>query len=156
MVKKTDLHRSKVEVRTCGLGIGVFARQTIGAGEAVISLPQAFTTIRDRYTIQLGERRHQMYTSDPDDFVNHSCRPNCRLDVESSQFVALVQISPGQEVTFNYLSSEWEMVEPFTCVCEGRERLIRGYRFLSPEEQQELRPLVPRWLLATHARPSTS
>src|SRR5688572_10227306 len=128
MVMKMDVQPSKVEVRTCGIGMGVFATQAIDAGEAVIALPPAFTTVRGQHTIQFGERLHQMYTGDPDDFVNHACRPNCRLDVETYQFIDLVPIRPDQELTFNYLSSEWEMVEPFTCLCDGRERLIRGYR----------------------------
>jgi hypothetical protein len=145
-----------VEVRACGLGMGVFSRQTIEAGGTVISLAPAFTSTRDRHTVQIGERRHQMYTGDPDDFVNHSCNPNCRLDVESCQFVALVDIAPGQEITFNYLTSEWEMTEPFTCLCDGRSRLIRGYRFLSSEERDEIHSLVPRWMLAAQVALRTS
>ena len=142
------IHPSKVEVRACDLGKGVFAREPILPGERVVPLPPLFTTVRDRHTIQVGESCHQMYTGDVDDFVNHSCRPNCWLDVDGLWFVALSGIQPGEELTFNYLSSEWDMVEPFTCLCDGQERTIRGFRHLSPEEQRELEPLVPGWMLA--------
>ena len=148
MDQGTHIHPGKVEVRACDLGKGVFAVEPILLGETVVSLPPIFSSVRDRYTIQVGESRHQMFTGDVDDFVNHSCRPNCYLDAEGLQFVALVPIEPGEEITFNYLSSEWDMIEPFTCLCAGEERIIRGFRHLSAEEQRELEPLVPGWMRA--------
>ncbi len=43
-------------------------------------------------------------------------------------------------------------MEPFTCLCQGEEQLIRGFRHLSAEEQRALAPLVPAWMLAHRQR----
>lgn len=54
------------------------------------------------------------------------------------------------ELTFNYLTTEWEMNECFTCGCGapncyGR---IEGFAYLSPDKQRELLPLLAPHLLA--------
>jgi hypothetical protein len=138
----------RVEVRDSPLGKGVFAVEAIPAGACVLELPPVFEESPGRHTLQVGERRHQSFTGDADDFVNHSCKPTCCLDAGSLRLMALTAVAAGQEVTLNYLATEWELVEPFVCACDGRERLIRGYRHLSPEERSELGPFVAPWLRA--------
>lgn len=59
------------------------------------------------------------------------------------------EVPADTELTFNYLTTEWEMNERFTCscgapTCFGR---IEGFAYLSPDKQRELLPL-----LAPHLR----
>jgi hypothetical protein len=81
-------------------------------------------------------------------FMNHSCEPNALI--RGREVFALRPIEPGQEITFHYNSTEYELSEPFHCrcgsgLCSGR---IRGFRFASRLEQERLRPWLPDYLLS--------
>ena len=138
----------RCEVRECDLGKGVFAVERIGAGEVVVILEEVFDDRPGRYTIQVDEHRHQAFTDDVDDYLNHSCRPTARLEPDGMCFVAVRPIEAGEEVTFHYGTTEWDMAEPFTCGCDGTPTVVRGFRHLSAAEQEELGALVPAWLWA--------
>ena len=134
----------KIERCDGEIGQGVVAREEIEPGEVLIALAHVFTAEPSRYTIQLEEGLHQAGTGEIDDFLNHACEPSVRLDAERRCFVAARRIAPGEELTFNYLSSEWDMAEPFECRCGSRRclRKIRGFRHLTPEQQRELDALL--------------
>jgi SET domain len=71
-------------------------------------------------------------------FVNHACEPNSVFDVTRLAFVAAKPIAVGDEITFNYLTTESEMFSPFDSSCGSSKcyGLIRGNHFLptqSPE-----------------------
>ena len=136
------------EVRPHALGRGVFATRAVPAGAVVVRLSAVFDDEPGRYTIQVDERRHQAFTDETDDYLNHSCTPNTRLDGERLCFVAVRDIAVDEEVTFHYGSTEWDMAEPFACRCDGLAREIRGFRHLSDGEQEALAPLVAGWLWA--------
>lgn len=88
-----------------------------------------------RYSIQQDEQRH-IVVALPLRLMNHSCQPNCMLDVEKLNVVALRPLAAGDELTFFYPSTEWEMAEPFDCHCGAATCLhtIRGARELSDDE----------------------
>ena len=75
------------------------------------------STIPSRFTIQAGHNKHIFLSPDHLQYVNHSCNPNAFFDVDKFQLVALKNIEEGEEITFFYPSSEWEMSEPFACNC---------------------------------------
>jgi SET domain-containing protein len=138
----------KIELRAAALGRGVFATEAIAAGEVLIALAHVFVAAAEQYTIQLDEDRHQAGTGEIDDFLNHCCEPSAALDVERLCFVAVRPLAPGDEVTFNYLTSEWDMAEAFTCRC-GADRCfgnIRGFRHLSRAQQDSLAPSITPFL----------
>lgn len=138
----------KIELRQGDIGLGVIAREPIEAGEVLVALAHAFTSTRAQHTIQIDEGRHQAGTGEVDDYLNHACEPSAALDAERLCFVAARAIAPGEAVTFNYLSAEWDMVAPFTCKC-GSPRCfgeIRGFKHLSPDEQARLEPLLTPFL----------
>lgn len=68
-------------------------------------------------------------------YVNHSCSPNAFFDTAAMQFVALTDVEEGEELTFFYPSTEWEMAQAFLCRCEKEDCLhsIRGAAFLPDE-----------------------
>jgi len=143
--------RSAVIDRRCRVqesvpGKGVFAIEPIDAGEWVIMLSPVFDEQPSRHSIQVGEHRHQAYTGETDDFVNHSCMPNARVDTENLRLVAVRPVTAGEEITIDYEASEWDLAEPFKCLCDGQVRVVRGFRHLSAAEQLALAPLVPAWL----------
>ncbi len=129
---------------------GVYALEDIAPGERLCGLPHIFVDRRSKYTIQIDERRHQAGTEETDDFFNHSCDPNCYIDFEALTFVAARPIAAGAQLSFNYLTSEWEMDEPFQCWCErpGDHCVneIRGFRHLSRAQQLALKPRLSPYL----------
>ncbi|KAG0027291.1 hypothetical protein BGZ82_009053 [Podila clonocystis] len=67
--------------------------------------------------------------------MNHSCSPTVSLDTDSMAVVAVVDLKEGDNLTFFYPSSEWEMDQPFTCWCGADKcvKSIQGAKFLSSE-----------------------
>ncbi len=138
----------KIALRPGADGLGVFACEAISAGEILLALAHVFVDRPARHTIQLEARKHQAGTGEIDDFLNHSCDPNSALDFERLELVAIKPIAPGEELTFNYLTSEWDMAAPFACMCgaAGCHGLIRGFRHLNLAQQEALVPWTSSYL----------
>ncbi|OAQ36135.1 hypothetical protein K457DRAFT_132112 [Linnemannia elongata AG-77] len=88
-----------------------------------------------RYTsVQTGKDSHIELNSDLV-FMNHSCNPTVSLDTDSMIVVAVVDLKEGDNLTFFYPSSEWEMDQPFPCWCGADQcvKNIQGAKFLSQE-----------------------
>ena len=50
-------------------------------------------------------------------FLSHSCEPDCRLDMERSELVALRDIRPGDLLTIDYAETEDVLYRQFACHC---------------------------------------
>ncbi len=88
----------------------------------------------------------------PEDFINHSCLPNTKLDVVKRWFVAIKDILKNDEITFNYLTTEWDMKKwgtDFKCVCGSKNCFghIKGFKYLTRAEKLKLKPLLSPLLL---------
>lgn len=66
-------------------------------------------------------------------YLNHSCRPNTHVDTAALTVTALREIAAGEELTFFYPSTEWEMDRPFVCLCGAPQcvRLVAGAKYLA-------------------------
>lgn len=131
--------------------LGVVALGEIPAGAVLLALAHVFVDRPGRHTIQIDACRHQAGTDEIDDYLNHSCDPNSALDFTRLELRSLRPIAAGEELSFNYLTSEWDMAAPFTCRCGapgclGRRRPIQGFRHLEPAEQDLLAPLASPYL----------
>ncbi|KAF8303316.1 SET domain-containing protein [Clavulina sp. PMI_390] len=63
-------------------------------------------------------------------YLNHSCSPNIAMvmntqDKAEWHIRAIKDINAGDEITFFYPSTEWEMGQPFDCTCGAEECLKR-------------------------------
>lgn len=102
-------------------------------GRAVSILPERTTHSfqKDRYTHVELDR--------PARFMNHSCQPNTGV-VDNSQggynFVALQEISPGDELTWDYETTEYVSIAVPRCLCAAADcrMRIQGYRFRCQDE----------------------
>ncbi|HLF62866.1 MAG TPA: SET domain-containing protein-lysine N-methyltransferase [Saprospiraceae bacterium] len=86
-------------------------------------------------TVQVGIDNHILLAPEDLQYANHSCAPNIFFDTTTMQVIALQPIRPGDEMTFFYPSTEWDMAQPFQCYC-GKKNclgLIEGAAYL-PEE----------------------
>lgn len=87
------------------------------------SAPKAYSSV------QSGQDAHFELNSDLV-FINHGCEPS--LEFDTKDMVIRVargkELKEGDELTFWYPSSEWDMDQPFECVCKaGKCRgLING------------------------------
>jgi hypothetical protein len=140
---------SPIEVRDNNGFKGVFAKEAIPENSVVFYLKGSISTTPTKYTIQLGHRRHLNFpmirkTDDELDYcwqyLNHSCEPNGYMDTVELTFRALRDIAPGEEITFNYLTTESEMAEPFNCICGSAScfEFIQGRNFLTRAQSERL------------------
>lgn len=101
-------------------------------------------------TIQKGDNMHITLSPSFLQYVNHSCSPSAFFDTSLMQFVALTNIAEGEELTFFYPSTEWEMAQAFVCRCGSKNCLgtIEGAAFLSKEilERYRLTDFIRRKL----------
>jgi hypothetical protein len=71
-------------------------------------------------------------------------------ETQGYDFVALVSIRAGQEITWNYETTEYALLAVERCLCgsatcRGR---TRGFRYLSPEERERFGPYIADYLKA--------
>lgn len=106
------------------------------AGEVICGFSAGNTQSHATYlTVQTGAGRHITLIPDFLQYVNHSCAPNVFFNTTTMELVCLQSIRPGDELTFFYPSTEWEMAQPFVCNCghAGCLQLINGASHLSVE-----------------------
>jgi hypothetical protein len=86
-------------------------------------------------TVQTGSSRHITLMPEFLQYINHSCAPTVFFNTTSMELVCLQAMQPGDEFTFFYPSTEWEMAQPFVCNCGSAAclQLINGASHLSVE-----------------------
>jgi hypothetical protein len=128
--------------RANGHGHGVFAAREFKPDEEIFVFDAIFVTAPDKYTIQVDEAKHLNTQSHIGVLLSHSCAPNTRFCGRQLGIFAIAPIETGEELTFNYLSTEWDMAAPFDCRCGSKlcQGTISGFRYLSPADQRTLEP----------------
>jgi hypothetical protein len=156
-VEEEDL---AIEVRDNNGFKGVFATQDIAEDSIIFLLRGTISTEPTMYTIQLGRNRHLNFPvvrkKDDDldycwQFLNHCCEPNGYMDVVGLTFRASRNIRRGEEITFNYLTTESAMAVPFECLCGSDNCFgyIQGRDFVTPHQLVAIVETVPTAPLTT-------
>ncbi|HEV7745594.1 MAG TPA: SET domain-containing protein [Pyrinomonadaceae bacterium] len=138
-----------IEVRNNDGFKGVFAKETIRRDSVIFRLKGTISKTPTKYTIQLGNKQHLSFpairkANDDIDYcwqyLNHCCAPNGYMNTTERTFRALRDIAAGDEITFNYLTTESEMAVPFNCICGSPDcfGLIQGRNFLTPAQASRL------------------
>ena len=112
-----------------------FAQRRYQPGEVLAPFSANETRREPSYlTVQVGDDQHIMLQPEHLQYINHSCDPNVFFDTSLLQIVALKVIEAGDEMTFFYPSTEWEMAQPFQCTCGTKACLgqVRGAAHLPP------------------------
>jgi hypothetical protein len=93
-------------------------------GEVICPFHAGITTEHPSYlTLQIGECKHITLLPECLQYTNHSCSPTAFFDTTSMHLVCIRELHPGDEITFFYPSTEWEMAQPFDCRCGSPECL---------------------------------
>jgi len=100
-------------------------------GEMICEIPtEKVVNKANRFTVQIGRDKH----TDVGKLaaLNHSCAPNVILDTERLLMYACRDIEKGEELSFFYPATEWEMDAPFICLCGASNciHVVAGARFL--------------------------
>ena len=150
-------HSDFVAVAESEEGCRLVAVRPILAGEALFQLEGVTTSQPTRYSLQIagdlhldagdGRSGEEMFDRYFWQFLNHSCEPNTMI--RSRQAIAIRDIGPWEDVTFNYNTTEYAMAEPFECHCGGPRCLgiIQGFKHIDAAERERLRPLLADHLL---------
>jgi hypothetical protein len=97
---------------------GLFALQNFKKGGTISPMGAAFVSDTPSYlTVQTGNKTHIALHPYFLQYINHSCNPNCFFDTSRMELMALRDIREGEEFTYFYPSTEWEMANPFQCNC---------------------------------------
>lgn len=148
---------NRVAIRSLASGSGVFALEPLACEQTILTFQGVVSPRPTRFSLQIGPLEHLEPAFDSDDpsgfessswrFLNHSCAPNAR--VQFPQLIAASPIGVGEEITFNYNTTEYELIEPFRCQCGAIHcaEWIRGFKFVEPEDRARLLPLLPPYLV---------
>jgi hypothetical protein len=106
-------------------------KRAYAKGELICEIPTDKVVNKpNRYTVQIDQDKH----TDVGKLaaLNHSCNPNVFLDTEHLLVYACKDIEKGEELSFFYPSTEWEMDAPFICLCGASNciHVVAGARFL--------------------------
>lgn len=111
-----------------GAGLGLFAEESIEAGEYIIDyvgeiLPNAqcedhlgkyLFEVDEHFTID-GSSRENIAR-----YINHACKPNAEVEIEQGEIniYAIKHIEPGEEITYHYGKEYFnEFIKPIGCQC---------------------------------------
>jgi SET domain len=132
--------RPGIEVRATPHGRSLFATRPIPAGRPILPLVGRPRPKPDRLTVQIGPDLDLAPDGASWALSNHACRPSCRVDFETWCLTSLRAVNAGEELTWNYLTTEWERAAPFACGCgvPGCRGAIRGFRHLTEAQRRSL------------------
>ena len=113
-----------------GRGRGVYTNRTYKANEFIMDFTGEVTPINKikdfTHYLQIAPDLFLSPSGGADDYVNHSCDPNCSLYFENGKLVlrAIRDIAPNQELSFDYGTVQFS--EPTTFKCECGSPKCRG------------------------------
>ena len=113
-----------------------FSDQSYKQGDVISDFSASQILSKPTYlTIQVDTDKHIILKPEKLQDINHSCYPNVFFDTDAMQLIALRSIQKGDELTFFYPSTEWDMAQPFTCHCGSKDCLkeIKGALYISEE-----------------------
>jgi hypothetical protein len=127
-------------------GRGLFARERVRAGETLLvwggevatsDMLKRMSEDKHRLSVQIEEDLYLVTPNEgPADWVNHSCDPNAGL-VGQIVLVALRDIRAGEEIGFDYATSDGSPYDEFECGCASRlcRHHVTGNDWKLPELQ---------------------
>ena len=134
-------------------GRGVFANRDYPAGELILFFTGEIIPVEQiidfTHYIQIAPDSFLGPSGEADDYVNHSCDPNCAVYFENDCLVlkTIKKIKKGQEITFDYGTIQFREPTTFHCGCGSRKCRgeITNFYMLPPGLKQKYiaRNMVP-------------
>lgn len=160
-MENTDLEPPPYQISDCpGRGRGVYSNVAYQANEFVMEFTGTVTPISEindfTHYLQIAPDLFLGPSGGADDYVNHSCDPNCALYFENDVLIlrAIREIEPGQELSFDYGTIQFSEPTIFKCECGSRHcrGTVGSFYLLSADLQGYYRaknmvPLLSRYTL---------
>ena len=139
---------------TPNLGKGVFVKEKISKDELVADWSEGKIYRAEKcsdlpkeiadHAIQFSD--NEWIDVNDSRFINHSCEPNCGFKGKF-QLVAMRDIIPGEQVTFDYDMSEdsdWKM----ECKCSSSScrKIIGSFKNLPEKFKEKYKGYISEWL----------
>jgi uncharacterized membrane protein YeiB len=142
-------------IRDAGFA-SLHAVRAFAPGEVVFPLRGRPVKRPTRFSIQVGRDAHLDPISDsasPWGALNHGCDPNVAIDVSRRVIIARRAIAAGDQLRFDYNTTEWELAESFVCNCGALTcvGVSMGFAHLSSTRQQILLRDAAPHIRALHA-----
>lgn|SRR5574337_24833 len=130
-------------------GKGIFTTAKIPANTPIMEITGPLLTAKDitletdpASYLQIGPDTYLGLSGAVDDYINHSCDPNCKLQIVGNRAIlySLYVIPVGAEITFDYSTSSTDTLESWKmeCKCGSYKcrKIISGYEYLDPAIQE--------------------
>jgi len=137
------MQSAKTHLKADKGGQSLVASVPISKGELAIFEKGEILNHPTMHSIQVSETEHMNCSGDII-YTSHHCDANALMvpTPEGCSLVALRDIGAGELVSFDYDTTEWDMSDPFDCLCgspkcKGR---VAGFRHLSQEARDAMPP----------------
>jgi uncharacterized protein len=125
-------------LETSNKGFGVFANRNFFIGEVVV-YGKAIEILEGRtnHSFQIDDNTH-VQLDKISRTINHSCEPNTGVRNNAFQaydFIALRSIKRGEEITWDYETTEYISIAVENCLCCSKNcrKLLRGFKYRANE-----------------------
>jgi uncharacterized protein len=151
MDEKIDriMYKQYLSIKPAKNGYGVFTSIEIPAAVAILEVTGTIYAEQDvpdptnPYLLQVGPNVFIGPSGTFDDFINHSCDPNCRVRISGNRAIifSLYVIRAGMELTFDYSTTATDTLEKWqmNCNCGSVKcrKVISGFQYLPTSLQEE-------------------
>ncbi len=97
---------------------GLFSSNNYATGDIVINFGSTKVVETPNYlTIQIAIDQHIHLSPAYLQFINHSCNPNLLFNTATMELECVRDVTAGDEFTFFYPATEWNMSQKFDCHC---------------------------------------
>lgn len=140
-------------------GYSLIAKKNYLKNDLVISSRQVSkSNLRSDHSIQKELDEHILIDI-PSILLNHSCEGNLGVldnENDSYDFIALRDINQGEELTFNYRTTEYHDINLPICLCnsENCEKQILGFKHSPNKIFEKYRPYIPNYIKKIHIKAS--
>lgn len=158
------MYKQYLKVRDCKMGKGTFTTKIIPADVPVIEMTGPVLLDREidppelPFHLQVGPNTYLGPSGEIDDYINHSCDPNCKMHVVGNRAIlySLYIIPKGAELTFDYATTSTNTVDEWVMDCHCGSNKCRGqisghhYLDTSLKENYKNRGMLPLYILEPH------
>jgi len=146
---------NSIEIKKSNSGNGLFTKKLIKKGSIVFHFDGKIGD--DAHTnpesLQIDDDKFLESATKFHDFLNHSCEPNCYIGWENLNLIALRDIQIGEELSFNYNTSEYDLINSatpssFKCKCNSKDCIseIKGFKYLTIEQKNKIQKFISPFL----------
>ena len=102
------------------VGVGVVALVDFAQGDIMDCFAGKIGSELTQHSLQIGAGRHISGTRFVG-YISHGCDPNCMLDMQRQELIALRDIAADELLTIDYAATEDRLFTNFFCSCDAEK-----------------------------------